>query len=90
MKRIIFLLWLLPMLVIAQEKSALEVQDFKTKISDPNAILLDVRTHEEFYSGHIEKALNKDFYDADFDLYCNTLAKDKVYIHLLFHRHAQP
>ena len=44
----------------------LNVSEFSQKISEPGVIILDVRTPEEFASGHIEGALNIDFNSGDF------------------------
>ena len=43
-------------------------------------VVLDVRTPAEFASGHIEGALNIDFYSKDFKDRLATLDKDKTYI----------
>jgi rhodanese-related sulfurtransferase len=44
----------------------LSVSEFSQKITEPDVIILDVRTPEEFASGHIEGALNIDFNGGDF------------------------
>ncbi len=44
----------------------LNVSEFSQKITEPDVIILDVRTPEEFASGHIEGALNIDFNGGDF------------------------
>ena len=44
----------------------LNVSEFSQKINEPDVIILDVRTPEEFASGHIEGALNIDFNSGDF------------------------
>ena len=44
----------------------LNVSEFSQKIKEPDVIILDVRTPEEFASGHIEGALNIDFNSGDF------------------------
>jgi rhodanese-related sulfurtransferase len=44
--------------------------------------LIDVRKPEEFSSGHIENAVNMNFYDADFKSQLNSLDKTKeVYLY---------
>jgi rhodanese-related sulfurtransferase len=44
----------------------LNVSEFSQKITEPDVIILDVRTPEEFVSGHIEGALNIDFNSGNF------------------------
>ncbi len=44
----------------------LNVSEFSQKITEPGVIILDVRTPEEFASGHIEGALNIDFNSGNF------------------------
>ncbi len=43
-----------------------------------NAILVDVRTPEEYQAGHLENAININWYDADFTDQIETLDKDKT------------
>ena len=47
---------------------------------DENFVILDVRTPGEFSSGHIENAINIDFYGKSFREKLNTLDKDKTYL----------
>lgn len=42
-------------------------------------MLIDVRSMEEFKEGHINKAVNKNVFDKDFDTYCTKLDKGKTY-----------
>lgn len=42
------------------------IDKFKEVMASENTIILDVRTAEEFNSGHIEGAINIDFYAEDF------------------------
>jgi len=52
-----------------------------TIIADnPEAIVLDIRTPEEYREGIIEGAINIDFYEADFSDQLNTLDKDATYV----------
>jgi rhodanese-related sulfurtransferase len=44
----------------------LNVSEFSQKITEPRVIIVDVRTPEEFASGHIEGALNIDFNSGNF------------------------
>jgi rhodanese-related sulfurtransferase len=49
----------------------------KTLQATPDAILLDVRTPEEYRASHLDRALNIDFYDQDFRDQCGRLDKNK-------------
>ncbi len=48
--------------------------------SDPNVVLLDVRTPEEFEKGNITNSTNIDFYADDFSKKIAELDKDKTYL----------
>lgn len=45
-----------------------------------NFVILDVRTPQEFQSGHIKGAINIDFYAPDFPQKLDKLDKGKVYV----------
>ncbi len=47
---------------------------------DPNFVILDVRTPQEFAQGHIAGAINIDFYAPDFRQQLDRLDRDKVYM----------
>ena len=51
-----------------------------TEIQDTDYILVDVRTAEEFESGHIQDAVNFDFYSESFDNDILTLDKSSSII----------
>lgn len=58
----------------------LEPQEFKAKLnSTPDAVLIDVRTPEEFSQGVIAGAINIDFKAPDFSEKVNALDKEKNY-----------
>ena len=58
----------------------LDPVDFSELITyDLNAIVLDVRTPEEYSEGHIPRAKNMDFYAEDFEQQIEKLDKDKYY-----------
>lgn len=57
----------------------LNVSDFAKKASDTSVVVLDVRTPEEFQSGHIQNAINVDYQGADFAGEINKLDKTKTY-----------
>jgi phage shock protein E len=53
-----------------------------TAMSDPSAIILDVRTPGEYQRGHIAGATLLDFYNSSFSEGIKTLPKDKtIYIY---------
>ncbi len=55
-------------------------EDFKAKMdSDPDALLLDVRTEGEVAEGVIENAVHLDFFAPDFREQAAKLPKDKNY-----------
>ena len=47
---------------------------------DPDFIIIDVRTSSEFDGGHIENAVNIDYYSDTFHDQLNQLYKEKVYL----------
>lgn len=47
--------------------------------NDPNFIILDVRTPEEYADGHIENAVNLDFRNENFKEKLSKLDKNKIY-----------
>ena len=48
--------------------------------NNPDFVILDVRTPEEFTDGHIENAINIDFYSETFQDELNDLDKSKTYL----------
>lgn len=47
--------------------------------SSGNPVILDVRTQEEFNTGHIQSAINLDYYEDEFKSGVAKLSKDKSY-----------
>ncbi len=47
---------------------------------NPDFVIIDVRTPEEFGAGHIENAVNIDFYSEAFRDMLNALDKNKTYL----------
>jgi len=62
--------------ITPQEAFAL-IQDNQ---NNPDFIILDVRTPEEFADGHIENAINLDYYSETFGDELNKLDKNKTYL----------
>ena len=78
---------LFPLLVFSQENTntyeVLSYDDFKNQISKNDVLLFDVRTMEEFNSGHLKGSVNIDFYDEKlFDKFFKKVKKSKpIYIY---------
>lgn len=52
---------------------------FLDRIKEPNMTIIDIRTPEEYASGHIDKAINIDFYASDFKDQLEKLNKSEAY-----------
>lgn len=66
-------------LFIAEDVSA---EKFKILIDQNDGVILDVRTSAEYASGHIEKSINLDYYNAEFKNELKKLDKTKaVYVY---------
>ena len=48
--------------------------------NNPDFVIIDVRTREEFTEEHIENAINIDYYAESFQDELNNLDKDKTYL----------
>ena len=82
------LLGLVPLAQFCQsqpEAKILAAADFSKKLNaTPDAVVLDVRTPEEFVKGHLPNALNIDWNSASFDADIATLDKSKpVFVYCL-------
>ena len=60
-----------------ENKDKMPISEFKQELLD-NAILVDVRTPEEFSAGHLENADNINWYDAAFSEQFKTVDKNKT------------
>jgi phage shock protein E len=56
----------------------ISVNEFYNGINE-NIVLIDIRTPEEYNEGHIENAINIDYYANDFSNQINSLDKEKTY-----------
>lgn len=52
---------------------------FLNRIEEPNMTLIDIRTKQEYDSGHIDGAINIDFYASDFAQQLDKLEKAGAY-----------
>lgn len=49
-------------------------------INNNNFVIIDLRTNQEFLSGHIKNAINIDYYDPNFKSELDSLDKNKEYL----------
>ena len=82
-----FFLLLFPFLIISQENNqvyeVLSYVDFKNQISNNKVLLFDVRTMEEYNTGHLKGSVNIDFYEQElFNKFFKKVEKSKpIYIY---------
>lgn len=71
-------------LTVAQATNQLTPQAADAMIQmnhgNPNFIILDVRTPEEYSAGHLEKAINLNYYHATFRHELERLNRTKIYL----------
>lgn len=78
---------LFSLFVFSQENTqvyeVLSYDDFKNQISNDNVLLFDLRTMDEFNSGHLKGSINIDFYEEKlFDKFFKKVNKSKpIYIY---------
>jgi len=61
--------------------ATVDVNRFHQLTADPNAVIIDVRTPEEFTAGHLDRAVNSDFYDqTQFPRFLDSLNKNNRYL----------
>lgn len=63
--------------VFGQTNNDLEIDEFVKKMASERYVLIDVRTAEEFAAGHIQGAINIDYYSADFSNQIEKIGKEK-------------
>ena len=62
------------------EAPKISLQEFEKRKAEPNTVVLDVRSEEEFAKGHIAGAVNLPINAKDFDERIKQLDKDKTYL----------
>lgn len=79
-KSSIFWLILLPTMVVSCQSTQkrLTTDEFEHKAQTPNTLIVDVRTPEEYSSGHINGAVNINFYDNSFEQQIKQLPANKI------------
>lgn len=50
------------------------------ELTKKDVIIIDIRTQEEYVSGHIENSINIDYYSPSFRSNLNSLDKNKTYL----------
>jgi len=58
--------------------NVLDITQFEQKLLDTNIVLIDVRTPQEYTQGHIEGALNIDFYGDNFESEMKAIDQSKT------------
>jgi rhodanese-related sulfurtransferase len=58
--------------------NVLDVAQFEQMLADPNVVLIDVRTPQEFAEGHIKGTLNIDFYGDNFESEIHAINQSKT------------
>ncbi|WP_297792708.1 rhodanese-like domain-containing protein [uncultured Eudoraea sp.] len=81
MKNIGYLLLLLIVQVSCTQSKSMSINEFTAQDLE-NAVLIDVRTPEEYADGHLENAININWYDEDFIDQFKDIEKGKtVYVY---------
>jgi phage shock protein E len=65
---------------VEKKYKTVRVAEFDKLRADKKAVVLDVRTPEEYSAGHIAGSTNIDFNADDFDKKISKLDKDKTYL----------
>jgi rhodanese-related sulfurtransferase len=87
--RLIFTLSLISVLFMGCKRPEATVRNISTQqardlisenIQNPDFIIIDVRTPDEFAAGHLSNAVNIDYFSADFDTRVSDLDRKRVYL----------
>ena len=81
MKNILFILLVVFLFLCSNKSTSQSIQNveaalFEINSNKGNSIIIDVRTKEEFVSGHISDATNIDYYGSDFKEKLDLVKKD--------------
>ena len=81
MQRLFILLFIGGLLISCTQKSQMPITEL-TSVDLEDAVLLDVRTPEEFAEGHLAGAVNMDWYQDDFTQKLDAIDEaEKVYVY---------
>ncbi len=81
MKKTFLILFLFSALTSCKQSDKMPITEFDQGGLE-NYTLVDVRTPEEFAAGHLENALNIDWYDEDFEEQVSALPKEHtIYVY---------
>jgi rhodanese-related sulfurtransferase len=81
-KIVAFAIAMLPIVAFSQEWKTVPAQDFQGYVNSGRGQVVDVRTSREFAGGHIEGAVNVDYYGDNFRQEILKLDKTKpVYVY---------
>ena len=78
MRKSILPILLLILLAQCSQKKTIHITEFSQN-DVKNAVLIDVRTPEEFKTGHMENALNINWFDADFQTKVSALGDNHTF-----------
>ncbi len=82
MKKVLLSLFTAMLLMACGQSQDMPITDFTAGNLEKGAVLVDVRTPEEFGAGHLEGALNIDWFSPDFDAQWAGIDKGKtVYVY---------
>jgi len=76
----------LEMIGVAPEQVSREITPqvatrlIQQNLNNPSLVILDVRTPQEYADGHLDQAINVDFYSTDFPQILNRLDRQKTYL----------
>ena len=82
MKKLVFLLCAGLLLMACKHVNEQPMAEFSSETMEQGAMLVDVRTPEEFGAGHLEGAVNIDWFDPDFAAHWDGVDRDRpVYVY---------
>lgn len=81
MRKVLYLGIILLLQLQCAQKRTLPINHFSLK-KGSQAVLIDVRTPEEFAAGHLDKAVNINWFDTNFTRHFDTISQtDTLYVY---------